>query len=154
MLREHVKPSVRMHYTILKGGDVPNVVPEYAKVWCWARDSKRAGVEPVLERLRQIADGAGKIAGVESKFTVQTGCYEILVNMAGARLLQRNLEMLGPIKYTEQEQQFAKEIQKATRTEQKGLAGEVRQLETPKPDPPGESTDVGDVCRVVPTLHL
>ena len=60
-----------------------------------------------------------------------------LVNMAGARLLQRNLEMLGPIKYTEQEQQFAKEIQKATGTEQKGLAGEVRPLETPKPDPPG-----------------
>ena len=154
MLREHVKPSVRMHYTIVKGGDVPNVVPEYAKVWCWARDSKRAGVEPVLERLRQIADGAGRIAGVESKFTVQTGCYEILVNMAGARLLQQNLAMLGPIKYTEQEQQFAKEIQKATGTEQKGLDGEVRPLETPKPDPPGGSTDVGDVSWAVPTLHL
>ena len=154
LLREHVKPTVRIHYAILKGGDVPNVVPEYAKVWCWARDSKRAGVEPVLERLRQIADGAGKIAGVESKFTVQTGCYEILVNIAGARLLQQNLAMLGPIKYTEQEQQFAKEIQKATGTEQKGLAGEVRPLETPKPDPPGGSTDVGDVSWVVPTLHL
>ena len=89
MLREHVKPSVRMHYAIVKGGDVPNVVPEYAKVWCWVRDSKRTGVEPVLERLRQIADGAGKIAGVESKFTVQSGCYEILVNMAGANCCNR-----------------------------------------------------------------
>ena len=154
MLREHVKPSVRMHYAILKGGDVPNVVPEYAKVWCWVRDSKRTGVEPVLERLRQIADGAGKIAGVESKFTVQSGCYEILVNMAGAKLLQQNLMMLGPIKYTDQEQQFAKAIQKATGTEQKGLDGEVKPLETPKPDPPGGSTDVGDVSWVVPTLHL
>ena len=94
MLHERVKPSVRMHYAILKGGDVPNVVPEYAKVWCWVRDSKRTGVEPVLERLRQIADGAGKIAGVESKFTVQSGCHEILVNMAGAKLLQQNLMML------------------------------------------------------------
>lgn len=32
MLREHVKPSVRIHYTIQKGGDVPNVIPEYAKI--------------------------------------------------------------------------------------------------------------------------
>ena len=154
MLREHVKPTVRIHYAIVRGGDVPNVVPEYAKVWCWARDSKRAGVEPVLQRLREIAEGAGRIAGVESKFTVQTGCYEILVNLAGANLLQRNLEWLGPIKYTEQEQEFARVIQRATETEQKGLNGEIKPLETPKPNPPGGSTDVGDVSWVVPTLHL
>jgi len=154
MLREHVKPTVRIHYAIVKGGDVPNVVPEYAKVWCWARDSKRAGVEPVLQRLREIAEGAGRVAGVESKFTVQTGCYEILVNMAGAKLLQRNLEWLGPIKYTEQEQEFARAIQRATGTEQKGLNGQVKPLEEPKPNPPGGSTDVGDVSWVVPTLHL
>jgi aminobenzoyl-glutamate utilization protein B len=154
LLREHVKPTVRIHYAIVKGGDVPNVVPEYAKVWCWARDSKRAGVEPVLQRLREIAEGAGKVAGVESKFTVQTGCYEILVNLAGAKLLQQNLEWLGPIKYTEAEQEFALAIQRATGTEQKGLNGQIKRLEAPKPDPPGGSTDVGDVSWVVPTLHL
>jgi len=133
---------------------VPNVVPEYAKVWCWARDSKRAGVEVVLQRLREIADGAARIAGVESKFTIQSGCYEILVNLAGAKLLQQNLEWLGPIKYTEQEQEFARAIQRATGTEQKGLNGEIKPLKAPNPEPPGGSTDVGDVSWVVPTLHL
>ncbi|HEY6401344.1 MAG TPA: amidohydrolase [Blastocatellia bacterium] len=154
LLREHVKPTVRIHYAIVKGGDVPNVVPEYAKVWCWARDSKRAGVEPVLQRLREIADGAGRIAGVETKFTVQSGCYEILVNLAGAKLLQQNLEWLGPIKYTEEEQEFARAIQRATGTEQKGLNGAIKPMEDPKPNPPGGSTDVGDVSWAVPTLHL
>src|SRR6185436_13098921 len=136
LLREHVRPSVRMHYAIVKGGDVPNVVPEYGKVWCWARDSKRTGVDVVLQRAREIADGAAKIAGVEVKFTVQTGCHEMLVNMAGAKLLQQNLEWLGPIKYTEQEQEFARAIQRATGTEQKGLNGEAKPLEAPKPNPP------------------
>jgi aminobenzoyl-glutamate utilization protein B len=154
LLREHVKPSVRMHYAIVKGGDVPNVVPEYGKVWCWVRDSKRTGVEVVLQRAREIADGAAKIAGVEVKFTIQTGCHEVLVNMAGAKLLQQNLEWLGPIKYTEQEQEFARAIQRATGTEQKGLDGTINRLETPRTDPPGGSTDVGDVSWVVPTLHL
>jgi len=32
-MREFVKPTVRMHYTIQKGGDVPNVVPEYSRLW-------------------------------------------------------------------------------------------------------------------------
>lgn len=154
LLREHIKPTARIHYVVVKSGDVPNVVPEYAKVWCWARDSKRTGVEPILQRLRAIADGAGRIAGVESKFTVQTGCYEILVNLAGAKLLQQNLEWLGPIKYTEAEQEFARAIQRATGTEQKGLNGAANPLEAPKPNPPGGSTDVGDVSWIVPTLHL
>ena len=43
MMREHVKPTVRMHYVILDGGDVPNVVPDHAKVWLWARDFERTG---------------------------------------------------------------------------------------------------------------
>ncbi len=54
-MREFVKPTVRMHYSILNGGDVPNVVPAYAKLWCWLRDSKGAGVEQLLGRARRIA---------------------------------------------------------------------------------------------------
>ncbi|MDZ7360432.1 MAG: amidohydrolase [candidate division KSB1 bacterium] len=154
MLREHVKPSVRIHYTIQKGGDVPNVIPEYAKIWCWVRDSKRTGVEEVLARVREIAKGAAMMAGVESKLTIQTGDYEMLVNMAGAKLLQANLEWLGPIKYTEEEQNFARAIQRATGVEEKGLNGAIQPLEEPKPDPPGGSTDVADVSWIVPTLHV
>jgi aminobenzoyl-glutamate utilization protein B len=154
MLREHVKPSVRIHYTIQKGGDVPNVIPEYAKIWCWVRDSKRSGVEEVLSRVREIAKGAAMMAGVESKLTIQTGDYEMLVNMNGAKLLQTNLTWLGPIKYTEEEQNFARAIQRATGIEEKGLNGAVQPLEEPKPDPPGGSTDVADVSWIVPTLHV
>jgi aminobenzoyl-glutamate utilization protein B len=154
MLREHVKPTVRIHYTIMKGGDVPNVVPEYAKVWCWVRDSKRSGVDEVLARVRKVAEGAAIMAGVESKLTVQAGDYEMLVNMAGAKLLNANLNWVGPIKYTTEEQEFARAIQRAAGVEPKGLKGEVQPLEEPKPDPPGGSTDVADVSWIVPTLHF
>ncbi len=154
LLREHVKPSVRMHYIVQKGGDVPNVVPEYAKVWCWVRDSKRTGVDDVLSRLRQIAEGAALVAGVASKFTIQTGCHEVLVNQVGAKVLQENLNWLGPIQHTEAEQEFARTIQRAIGIETKGLNGKVQPLEETRSDPPGGSTDVGDVSWLVPTIRL
>jgi aminobenzoyl-glutamate utilization protein B len=153
-MREFVKPSVRMHYVVQKGGDVPNVVPEYARVWCWLRDSKRAGVEELLSRARKIAEGAALMAGVESKLTVQSGDYEILVNLEGAKLIHANMTWLGPIQYSADEQEFAKAIQRATEVEQKGLNGIVQPLEPPKKDPDGGSTDVGDVSWIVPTLHM
>lgn len=154
MLREHVKPSVRIHYVIQKGGDIPNVVPEYAKLWCWVRDSKRAGVEGVLERVRSIVTGAALMAGVEAKLTVQSGDYEMLVNMAGAKLLHSNLTWLGPIPYTDEEQAFARAIQRATGVEEKGLNGAIQPFKKQPPDPPGGSSDVADVSWIVPVIYL
>jgi aminobenzoyl-glutamate utilization protein B len=54
LLREHVKPSVRIHYVITQGGEVPNIVPEYAKLWLWVRDSTRLGVKNLRKRVEEI----------------------------------------------------------------------------------------------------
>jgi aminobenzoyl-glutamate utilization protein B len=153
-MREFVKPSVRMHYTILNGGDVPNVVPAYARVWVWLRDSKGAGVTQLLDRTRKIADGAAMMAEVESKITMNSGDWETLVNLTGEKLMFDNMTWLGPIVFTPEEQDFAKKIQQATGVEPKGLDGMVQPWKEPKPDPEGGSTDVGDVSWIVPTLSM
>lgn len=155
LLREHVRPTVRMHYVIQRAGEVPNVVPDYAKVWMWVRDSRGSGIEPVLARVRQIAEGAGKIADVEPKFTIQAGDYEILVNQTGTKLLHENLRVLGPLSYTPEEQEFAKAIQRTVGIEERGVVGDVQPFRDPPPaEPEGGSTDVGDVSWLVPTVNL
>ncbi|MGZ5515144.1 MAG: amidohydrolase, partial [Candidatus Aminicenantales bacterium] len=153
-MREFVKPTVRMHYSILNGGDVPNVVPAYARLWCWLRDSKGAGVDQLLGRARRIAEGAAMMAEVESKLTVQGGNWDTLVNLTGEKVMFENLMWLGPIPFTPEEQEFAKEIQRATGVDPKGLDGAVRPWAAPKADPEGGSTDVGDVSWLVPTLSM
>lgn len=153
-MREFVKPTVRMHYSIVKGGDVPNVVPAYARLWGWLRDSKGSGAEQLLARARRIAEGAALMTDTEATITVQGGDWETLVNLAGAKIVHANLERLGPVPFTPEEQAFAKEIQRATGVEPEGLDGRVRPWAAPKPDPDGGSTDVGDVSWVVPMLGL
>ena len=138
----------------LGAGDLTIHVKGADDVLVWLRDSKRTGIEELLARVRKIAEGAALMAEVESKLTVEGGDYEMLVNMAGAKLIQANFEWLGPIKYTAEEQEFARAIQRATGVEPKGLNGDIQPFEEPKPDPPGGSTDVADVSWIVPTLHL
>ena len=152
MMREHVKPSVRMHYVITDGGDVPNVVPDHAKVWVWARDFERTGRDEVFERLRKVAEGAALMAGVEQKLSVQSGDYEVLVNEAGERLLDRNLRWLGPITYSDEEQAFARALQVSAGVPPAGMDTAIAPLEGQPNE--GGSTDVGDVSCVVPTLHV
>ncbi len=154
LMREHVRPSVRMHYVITDGGDVPNVVPDHAAAWAWVRDTQHTSVDQLLERVRQIAQGAALAAGVEGNLRVQTGDYEMLVNRAGERLLHANMTWVGPIQFTEAEQEFAKSIQRATGVELKGLAGEIKPLDENPGPPDGGSTDVADVSWTVPVLHF
>ena len=154
LLREHVQPTIRMHYVITNGGDVPNVVPKYAKVWMWIRDSKRSGVEAVYKRVQKIAEGAALMTEVESKVSLNSGNYEILVNRTGGKVIHENLELLGPIEYTEEETAFAKAIQRATGKEERGMDAEIKPLEKTLEHPGGGSTDVGEVSWVTPVARL
>ncbi len=152
--REHIRPSSRIHYVITDGGDVPNVVPQYSKVWIWARDSKRSVVADLDKRIRQIAQGAALMADVDYKVSLNSGDYELLVNRTGATALHKNLEMLGSIYFTDEELAFAKQIQKETGGSPDGLDGSLKPLEETREHPEGGSTDVGDVSWVVPQISL
>ena len=68
--------------------------------------------------------------------------------------MQTNLEYLGEIKYTEEETNFAKLIQKETGKPQVGMDMEIKPLEATLENPMGGSTDVGDVSYIVPTVRL
>lgn len=152
LMREHIKPASRMHYTIASGGEVPNVIAEYAKVWIWLRDWERSEVENLLARVRKLAEGAAAMTETTAKVTVQGGNWEMLTNAPGARLLDANLRWIGPPSYTPEEQQFARAIQKATGVPEVGMDMQIQPLEGQEME--GGSTDVGDVSWVTPILHV
>lgn len=152
--REHVKPTVRMHYHIQDGGQVVNVVPDYARVWVRVRDTKREGMMPVYKRVMKMAEGAAIMANVSHKVSLISGIYEVLVNREGGKILQKNLELLGPISYTEDEIAFGKKIQEATQKPLVGMDSKISPLRITEKNPGGGSTDVGDVSWNVPNINL
>ncbi|WP_372974233.1 amidohydrolase [Muriicola sp.] len=152
--REHIKPTVRIHYHIQDGGQVVNVVPDYARLWVRVRDTKRSGMMPVYERVRAMAEGAAIMANVDYKISLISGIYEVLVNRAGGEVMQRNLELLGPITYTDEEMAFGRKIQEETGKPQVGMVSDIPPLKETKENPGGGSTDVGDVSWNVPNINL
>lgn len=153
-LREHIKPTVRIHYHIQHGGDVVNVVPDYSRLWVRVRDTKREGMLEVYERVKKMAEGAAIMANVDYSIQLVSGLHEVLVNRTGGEALHKNMEMLGPIDYTAEEEVFAKGIQSATEKDQVGIDGTLQPFEETKEHPGGGSTDVGDVSWIVPEIRL
>lgn len=152
--REHILPTSRIHYHIQDGGQVVNVVPDYAKLWVRVRDPKRSKMLPTYERVKAMAEGAAIMADVDYKISLVSGIYETLVNRTGGEIMQSNLELLGPITYTEEEEAFGRAIQKATGKPEVGMDGKVYPLKETEENPGGGSTDVGDVSWNVPNINL
>lgn len=151
LMREHVKPTTRIHYVIPSAGEAPNVVPEYARVWYYVRDINREEVQKHYQRILKIAEGAALSTVTSHKVFLITGVHEYLLNRPLQEALQANLERVGPPAFSAEEQEFARELQRYLDIEEEGFDDELRPLaEDPEP-PSGGSTDVAEVSYITPT---
>jgi aminobenzoyl-glutamate utilization protein B len=153
-LREHVNLTARIHYVITAGGGAANVVPDHASVWYMIRDKDRQGVDYLHVRLLDSAKGASLMTRTTHKVHILEGVWNMLTNEAGSKLMHSNLLMVGPPAFTEEEQLFAKAIQKELGIEEEGLSSEIDPLRHPETFTGSGSTDVSDVSWITPTIGL
>lgn len=154
MMREHLKPSIRIHYVIEDGGGAPNVVPDYAKVWYYVRDLERDGVEHAYDWILKAAGGAAMATETTHQVHLITGVHSYLLNRTLVEVLDRNLRLAGAPEWTEEEQAFAREIQRATGKEEKGMHTGIDSLPDDEVPAQGGSTDVAEVSRIAPTAKI
>lgn len=154
MMREHIRPTARIHYVIPSAGEAPNVVPEYAKVWYYVRETDREKVEEYYNWILKIAEGAALATRTEHEVFLITGVHEYLLNRPLQEALQANLEYVGPPQFSEEYQTFARELQRSLGVEEEGLDTEIKPL-ADEPEPvSGGSTDVAEVSYITPTAGL
>ncbi|MGZ6123673.1 MAG: amidohydrolase [Myxococcales bacterium] len=152
LMREHVHPTARIHRVIKDGGKVANIIPDYSKIQVWLRDRDIESVEEMIGRMRKAADGAALGTETRAKVTVLASVRDPVSNAALGRVLQKELERVGPPRFDDKDQAFAKALQKEVGAAQAGLATEVI------PFGPGHgstaSSDIGEVSAAVPLAEL
>ncbi|MEM1126352.1 MAG: amidohydrolase [Bacteroidota bacterium] len=152
MMREHVRPTARIHYVIPRAGQAPNVVPEYAMLWYYVRDVDRASVEQHYARLLQIAEGAALATNTTHEVTLLTGVHEMLLNRPLQEAMQANLDYIGAPTFTEEEHAFARALQREVGGDEDGYSTDVQALADDVDPPRGGSTDVAEVSRITPSV--
>lgn len=149
LMREHVKPTTRIHYIIEAGGDAVNVVPDYARLAMFIRDESRGGVEATTQWARELAAGAAMGTQTRAEFTVAFGLHDLLPNKALIERLYTHLQDVGVPQWSEEEQAFARECQRNFGVPEVGMVPQPMPLipETTN----GGGSDVGDVSWNAPT---
>lgn len=127
-LRQHLKKDAMIHGIIEKGGEAPNIVPDYASGRFYARAASIEYLMEVVEKIKRCAEGAALQTGASMKFTKTANTYANLIpNDTLIKLVQKNFELLGV------EMESIDEIRK-----RKGLG----------------SSDFGNVSQVIPSVEV
>ena len=150
MMREHIPQESRIHYVITKGGLAPNVVPDLAEVYYYVRHPEMSVVEDLFLRVVNTANGAALGTDTKMSYEVMHGNFSLLPNDTLQKIVHKNLESLGGVKYNAQENEYAS-VMYETFFEPDNQIGSQETVRPFKTSHGYGSTDVGDVSWNVPT---
>jgi aminobenzoyl-glutamate utilization protein B len=155
MMREHVPQETRIHYIITRGGAAPNIVPDFAEVYYYARQPNMPVLDTIWNRILDTAKGAALGTGTTMDVEVTGAVYNVLPNEYLSGVMNRNLERVGGFSYTADEAKFAEELRK-TFTELPAIAmGSQERIQPVRQGAINSaSTDYADVSWNVPAVSM
>jgi aminobenzoyl-glutamate utilization protein B len=143
---------------ITDGGDQPNVVPRTASVWYYFREIDYPNIKQLWETGDTMAKAAAMMAGVELlPAKVLGSAWPQHFNRTVAETTWANIQKVGMPKWSEEDQQLARALQKELKNARTpGLNERVGTTLTGpvQNNTGGGSDDIGDVSWNVPTVTL
>ena len=124
-LRQHIKPTERVHGIFTKSGEKPNIVPREAEMDWYVRSDTIESLQPLKARIAKCLEAGALAADCTITFDWQKNTYADLVD---------NLPLLTS--YVENSAQFGRDLTTDF-----------------LPGTGGGSTDMGNLSYLVPSIH-
>lgn len=125
-LRQHIRPTERIHGIITEGGEKPNIVPRRAAAKWYVRSDTISTLQPLKARVVSCLEGATSACGCSMSTTWDDHTYaEVRDNMVIVNSFVSNMAMLG-------------RLVRDPRTDGRSVMG---------------STDMGNISYLMPAIH-
>jgi aminobenzoyl-glutamate utilization protein B len=128
MLREHIPPSPSVdaahtiNYTFPDvGPEFPNVVPDRTTAWYIGRFTSPELMTDVMSRINKCAEAAAMATDTSVKAELISATHDRIPNKVLAEVMYKNLKEVNVPQFTEEEINFAKQMQKNVGTAENGL---------------------------------
>jgi amidohydrolase len=126
LLRQHIRPTDRVHGIILKGGDAPNVVPAHTSARYMVRAETLCDLEEIQTKVRRCFEAGALATGATLEMRAASPPYaEVVHDAEMANIYRRNAEAVG---------RFFPDLGAAARR-------------------PSGSTDMGNISVAMPAIH-
>jgi aminobenzoyl-glutamate utilization protein B len=126
-LREHVKAgdvnaASTINYSFTEvGPSYPNVISDFTEAWYVGRLPSDEGLADTVRRVTLAAEAAAKATETRMEMSWLAATHVRIPNMTLTKVIDKNLRLVGAPKFTPEEQEFAKGVQKSIGEQTVGL---------------------------------
>lgn len=126
-LREHIRAgdanaATTINYSFTEvGPSYPNVISDYTEAWYVGRLPSDEVLVDAVRRITLAAEAAAKATETRMEMKWLSATHIRVPNMTLAKLMDKNLRIVGPPKFTKEEHDFAKGVQKSIGEKEVGL---------------------------------
>ena len=152
-LREHLPPTYRAMSTMVQMGDQPNVITSFAKIWWMYREASAELVKDIWAKGNRVAEGAAMMTNTRVEENLLSAVWPSRANETVSRVVYANIKLVGMPKWSAEEQEMAKAIQKFNGADEIGLRTEIGSF-TKRTSQSASANDEGDVTWVLPSSRI
>lgn len=109
-LREHMKMGCRIHHKYLETMEALNIVPANSAVAYCVRATNIPDMKELAERVIKVAEGAATMTGTEMKYKILSALPGTYILTSFTRFIYESALKIPPLEYTEEEEEFAREL--------------------------------------------
>lgn len=103
LIRQHIKPTDRLHGIVAKGGDAPNIVPDHTIYKAYVRSRTLAELQDLRPRIDRIFEAGALATGCTHEIVEHSDPYsEFLDDEDTLALYRANAESIGRVFPSEQ----------------------------------------------------
>lgn len=124
-LRQHIKPNCRIHAIITNGGAAVNIVPELASMEIQYRAPTLGAMAELKKKVLACVKAGAETAGCIMECTMDISCDPVVTNAGLAELYKQHAQELG-VKFDDDDPDVVHFV---------------------------ASSDMGNVCHTVPSIH-
>ena len=147
--REHMRPELRAHRVILEGGIQPNIIPAETSVQWSFRAPLAEGAMELLQAADRMAQGAALMTRCTQSRVIDAAVWPVRCNRIIAEVTDANIMAIGMPAWTDDEDTFAREVQRGAGKPQDGLRRQATKMTGPARQI-AASNDCGDISWKVP----
>ena len=155
-LRNQMTPLARMNYFIHQGNGNLDVIGDTTLMSVRIQCAKQEDALTLFQKTQEAVTRAATTLNLGATIDVHRAMHQFLPNVTAMNVVQKNMELVGPTIYTEDEQSFAKEMQKNLRISPDGIEDKISRFadESNRQSLYGYASDIGDASWIAPEVYF
>jgi aminobenzoyl-glutamate utilization protein B len=155
-LRRQMSPLVRMNYVVRQDDGNLDEIADSIRLTARIQCAMQEDALTLFAKIQQAVTRTATELKVSASIDVFRAMHQFLPNVTAMAIVQKNMELLGPTKYTEEEQKYTKEMQGTLGIPTEGIVDKIANFTdaSNRPSLYGYASDIGDASWIAPEVYF